>query len=65
MQLASYTMTSMKDCMMNDLTRRTALAGLVGALALAATPTFALSTGEARALINEVVAKINSVINFT
>lgn len=48
---------------MNELTRRATLTGLAGAMAFFATPTLALSTDEARALINEVVAKINSVIN--
>jgi phospholipid transport system substrate-binding protein len=49
--------------MMNNLTRRATLAGLVATMGLTTTPALALSTGDARALINEVVAKINSVIN--
>lgn len=48
---------------MNNLTRRATLAGLVATMGLTTTPALALSTGDARALINEVVAKINSVIN--
>ncbi|MBT8460847.1 MAG: ABC transporter substrate-binding protein [Boseongicola sp.] len=48
---------------MNNLTRRATLAGLIATMGLTANPTFALSTDEARNLINEVVGKINSVIN--
>ena len=48
---------------MNKLTRRTTLAGMISAIALAANPAIALTTAQARGLIDEVVAKINSVIN--
>ena len=48
---------------MNKLTRRTTLAGMISAIALAASPAFTLNTAQARGLIDEVVAKINSVIN--
>lgn len=48
---------------MNDLTRRATLAGLIGTLGITATSALALSTSEARTLINEVVNRINTVIN--
>ncbi|MBT8415638.1 MAG: ABC transporter substrate-binding protein [Boseongicola sp.] len=48
---------------MNKLTRRATLAGLIATAGFAANPAFSLTTAGARALINEVVAKINSVIN--
>lgn len=48
---------------MNKLTRRATLTGLIASLALVANPAFSLSTAQARALIDEVVAKITSVIN--
>ena len=48
---------------MSNLTRRTVIAGLAAATVATATPTFALDTAEARSLIDEVVGRINSVIN--
>ena len=53
------TMTSMPI----DLTRRAFVAGAAAAFGLAALPAFALTTGQAEALINKVVARINGVIN--
>lgn len=48
---------------MSNLSRRTALATLAVAAAWAATPGFALNTAQARGLIDEVVNRINVVIN--
>ena len=48
---------------MSNLTRRTTLAGLLAAMGLASSPAFALATAEARSLIDDVVARITSVIN--
>jgi len=48
---------------MSNLTRRTTLAGLLATMSLASGPAFALATAEARSLIDDVVARINSVIN--
>ena len=48
---------------MSNLTRRTTLAGLLATMGLASSPAFALATAEARSLIDDVVARINSVIN--
>jgi phospholipid transport system substrate-binding protein len=49
--------------MMSNLTRRTTLAGLLATMGLASSPAFALATAEARSLIDDVVARITSVIN--
>jgi phospholipid transport system substrate-binding protein len=49
--------------MMSNLTRRTTLAGLLATMGLASNPAFALATAEARSLIDDVVARITSVIN--
>jgi len=51
------------DFMKSDLTRRGFLGSAVVAGALAACPAFALTSGEARKLIDRVVGDINSVIN--
>mgnify|MGYP001812916607 FL=1 len=48
---------------MSNPNRRTVLTGVAAAVTVIATPALALSTNEARALINEVVARINDVIN--
>lgn len=48
---------------MSNLTRRTTLAGLLATIGLASSPAFALATAEARSLIDDVVARITSVIN--
>lgn len=48
---------------MSNLTRRTTLAGLLATMGLASSPAFALATAEARSLIDDVVARITSVIN--
>ena len=48
---------------MNRLTRRATLAGLIASFGITSNPAFALSTSQARALIDEVVGRINSVIN--
>jgi len=48
---------------MSNPNRRTVLTGFAAAVTVIATPALALSTNEARALINEVVARINDVIN--
>lgn len=49
---------------MNDISRRTALAGASAlALALAAAPALALSEGQARDLIDRATAEITAVIN--
>ena len=47
---------------MNNPTRRTVLAGM-SAATLFASPAFALTTNDARGLIDDVVGQINSVIN--
>ena len=47
---------------MNNPTRRTVLAGM-SAATLLASPAFALTTNDARGLIDDVVSQINSVIN--
>ena len=47
---------------MNNPTRRTVLAGM-SAATLLASPAFALTTNDARGLIDDVVGQINSVIN--
>jgi phospholipid transport system substrate-binding protein len=49
--------------MMSNLTRRTTVAGLLATMGLASSPAFALATAEARSLIDDVVARITSVIN--
>ena len=48
---------------MSNPNRRTVLTGVAAAVTVIATPALALSTNEARTLINEVVARINDVIN--
>lgn len=48
---------------MSNLTRRTTVAGLLATMGLASSPAFALATAEARSLIDDVVARITSVIN--
>lgn len=48
---------------MSNLTRRATLAGLLATMGLASSPAFALATAEARSLIDDVVARITSVIN--
>lgn len=49
----------------NSITRRAALGGLLASVAATAFPhrAFALTTGEAAALVNRVVADINTIIN--
>ncbi|MEO1239638.1 MAG: ABC transporter substrate-binding protein [Pseudomonadota bacterium] len=49
----------------NNLTRRSVIAGLLASVAVAglARPARALTTGEAAALVNRVVADINQIIN--
>lgn len=51
--------------MVNDRTRRGVLVGLMGGAALAALPlpVLALTTAEARRLIDQLVAEINTIIN--
>lgn len=49
--------------MPTELSRRALLAGIAATLGVAATPAFALTTGQAEALIDKVVARINGVIN--
>jgi len=48
---------------MSNMTRRATLAGLLATAGLIASPVYALSTSQARALIDDVVARINTVIN--
>lgn len=49
--------------MATDLTRRAAIGAIAAATALAALPAAALNDTEAKALINQVVTEINTVIN--
>ena len=49
--------------MNNTLTRRGFLAGTAASVTLLASPVFALSTDQAEALIDKVVARINAIIN--
>ena len=51
------------DYLTSNPTRRSVLALLGSAAAFAATPAFALTSGEARGLIDRAVADINKVIN--
>lgn len=53
----------MMDFMKSDLTRRAFVGSAASAVALAAHPAHALSSDEARNLIDRVVGDINSVIN--
>ena len=48
--------------MLNNITRRTFVALASSSIAIAATPSWALTQGEARKLVDSLVAKINSVI---
>ncbi|MDB0053101.1 ABC transporter substrate-binding protein [Ascidiaceihabitans sp.] len=48
--------------MLNNITRRTFIALASSLVAIAATPSWALTQGEARKLVDSLVAKINSVI---
>ena len=48
--------------MLNNITRRTFIALASSLIAIAATPSWALTQGEARKLVDSLVAKINSVI---
>ena len=48
--------------MLNNISRRTFVALASSSLAMTATPSWALTQGEARTLVDSLVAKINSVI---
>ena len=48
--------------MLNNITRRTFVALASSSIAIAATPSWALTQDEARKLVDSLVAKINSVI---
>ena len=56
-------MTTTMTFIPNNLTRRALLAGTAAALGVSAMPALALTTGQAEALIDKVVARINGVIN--
>ena len=61
-QLMSHTLTPTRIPMLNNITRRTFVALASSSVAIAATPSWALTQGEARKLVDSLVAKINSVI---